>query len=52
MQFIGSTATGSNFGQLDRYVLDTIQLAMDYDVTTNSVPGSFHIHTSYLKLHL
>jgi aminopeptidase N len=39
MQFIGSTATGSNFGQLDRYVLDTIQLAMDYDVTTNSVPG-------------
>jgi len=38
MQFIGSTATGSDFGQIDRYTIDVIQLAMDFDVTANSVP--------------
>jgi aminopeptidase N len=38
MQFLGSAATGSDFGQLDRYVLDVLQPAMDFDVTSSSIP--------------
>jgi len=38
MQFRGSNATGSDFGQYDRYVLDTLQPALEFDVTSASIP--------------
>jgi len=42
MQFIGSNASGTDFGQIDRYTIDVIQLAMDYDVTSATEP----VHSS------
>jgi aminopeptidase N len=38
MQFVGSTGSESEFQQIDRYLLDGLQLAMDFDVTPNSEP--------------
>lgn len=38
MQFVGAEHSGEDFGSLQRQVIDTIQLAMDFDVTAAAVP--------------
>jgi len=42
MQFFGSTGSEVGYEEHDRYILDGLQLALDFDATSASVP----VHSS------